>query len=116
MIDNVVLFTAIALLLLMLLSMIRLIGGPTILDRILGGNIIGTKTTTLLLLIGILYGDLAMFVDIAIAYALLNFIATLGATRYFLRKKNSDDTLGDFLDREAPIVNESTVTAKGDAE
>jgi multicomponent Na+:H+ antiporter subunit F len=28
-----------------------------------------------------------MFVDIAIAYALLNFIATLGAAKYFLRRK-----------------------------
>jgi multicomponent Na+:H+ antiporter subunit F len=29
-----------------------------------------------------------MFVDIAIAYALLNFIATLGATKYFIRRKS----------------------------
>jgi multicomponent Na+:H+ antiporter subunit F len=60
--------------------------GPTILDRILGGNVIGTKTTVLLLLIGLLYDDLGMFVDISIAYALLNFIATLGATKFFLRR------------------------------
>lgn len=72
---------------LMALSLIRVIGGPTILDRILGGNVIGTKTTVLLLFIGLLYDDLAMFVDIALAYALLNFIATLGATKFFLRRK-----------------------------
>jgi multicomponent Na+:H+ antiporter subunit F len=64
------------------------VGGPTVLDRILGGNVIGTKTTVLLLIIGVLYDNVAMFVDIAIAYALLNFIATLGAAKYFLRRKN----------------------------
>jgi multicomponent Na+:H+ antiporter subunit F len=75
------------LLLLMLLCLVRVVGGPTVLDRILGGNVIGTKTTVLLLLIGLLYNNVGMFVDIAIAYALLNFIATLGATKYFLRRK-----------------------------
>jgi multicomponent Na+:H+ antiporter subunit F len=78
--------TAIALVVLMILSLLRALIGPTILDRILGGNVIGTKTTVLLLLIGLLYDDLGMFVDISIAYALLNFIATLGATKFFLRR------------------------------
>lgn len=78
--------TAIALVVLMMLSLLRALVGPTILDRILGGNVIGTKTTVLLLLIGLLYDDLGMFVDISIAYALLNFIATLGATKFFLRR------------------------------
>lgn len=78
--------TGIALVVLMILSLLRALIGPTILDRILGGNVIGTKTTVLLLLIGLLYDDLGMFVDISIAYALLNFIATLGATKFFLRR------------------------------
>jgi len=78
----------IALVLLMALCLVRVVGGPTILDRILGGNIIGTKTTVLLLIIGVLYDNVSMFVDIAIAYALLNFIATLGAAKYFLHSKN----------------------------
>ena len=85
--QNFFLIVAILLILLMMLSLIRVIGGPTILDRILGGNVIGTKTTILLLLIGLLYEDLGMFVDIALAYALLNFIATLGATKFFLRRR-----------------------------
>ena len=83
---------SIALTLLMALSLIRTVIGPTILDRILCGNIIGTKTTTLLLLIGLLYNDLGMFVDIALAYALLNFITTLAAAKFFLRR------LGVFME------------------
>ena len=83
---------AIALVVLMILSLVRAVIGPTILDRILGGNVIGTKTVVLLLLIGELYDNLGMFIDIAIAYALLNFIATLGATKFFLHR------LGVFLE------------------
>ncbi len=86
--ERLILSIAIALILLVLVSLYRLIFGPTILDRILGANVIGTKTTVLLLLIGILYGDLGMFVDIAVAYALLNFIAILGASKFFIRKRD----------------------------
>ncbi len=74
---------------LLALCLVRVIGGPTVLDRILGGNVIGTKVTVLLLLIGVLYRQVDMFVDIAIAYALLNFIATLGAAKYFLHRKKA---------------------------
>lgn len=88
MIETVFLTAAIVLAILMILSLVRVVGGPTILDRILGGNVIGSKTTILLLLIGLLFEDLGMFVDIALAYALLNFIATLGATKFFLRRQN----------------------------
>jgi len=84
---NLFLAAGLVLVLLMLLCLVRVVGGPTVLDRILGGNVIGTKTTVLLLLIGLLYDHVDMFVDIAIAYALLNFIATLGATKFFLRRK-----------------------------
>jgi multicomponent Na+:H+ antiporter subunit F len=71
--------------LLMIMTLIRVIGGPTVLDRIVGVNMIGAKTTVILLLIGLIYEDMSMFVDIALAYALLNFIATLGACKYFRR-------------------------------
>ena len=71
--------------LLMILTLVRVIGGPTVLDRIVGVNMIGAKTTVVLLLIGLIYEDMSMFIDIALAYALLNFIATLGACKYFRR-------------------------------
>lgn len=87
MMEHLFLVCGMVLVLLMALCLVRVIGGPTVLDRILGGNVIGTKTTVLLLIIGVLYDNVAMFVDIAIAYALLNFIATLGAAKYFLRRK-----------------------------
>lgn len=72
---------------LMILSLYRGIFGPTVLDRMIGVNAIGAKTTVLLILIGLLYHRLDMFVDIALAYAMLNFIAVLAAARYFQKRK-----------------------------
>ncbi|MCG8688488.1 MAG: monovalent cation/H+ antiporter complex subunit F [Desulfobacterales bacterium] len=78
---------AIGLCLLMLVSMVRCLFGPTVLDRLIGVNAIGSKTVVLLLLIGFLYERVDMFVDIALAYAFLNFVAVLVASRYFHKRK-----------------------------
>jgi multicomponent Na+:H+ antiporter subunit F len=72
----------------MLLPLYRAVVGPTVLDRLVGVNAIGSKTTVMLLLIGLIYGRVEMFVDIALAYALLNFIAVLASSRYFQKKKD----------------------------
>lgn len=74
--------------LLMLLPLYRAVFGPTVLDRLVGVNAIGSKTTVLLVLIGLIYGRVDMFIDIALAYALLNFIAVLAASRYFQKKRD----------------------------
>ena len=89
--DNVFLYAGIYLCILMLLSLYRAVFGPTVLDRLIGVNAVGTKTTTLLLLIGLLYHRVDMFVDIALAYAMLNFIAVLAASRYFHKRKGLYD-------------------------
>ncbi|HDG98346.1 MAG TPA: pH regulation protein F [Desulfobacterales bacterium] len=72
---------------LMLLSLYRGVAGPTVVDRLIGVNAIGSKTVVLLVLIGLLYDRIDMFVDIALAYAMLNFIAVLGVSRYFQKRK-----------------------------
>ncbi len=72
---------------LMFFSLYRAIFGPTVLDRLIGVNAIGSKTVVLLLFIGFIYQRIDMFIDIALAYALLNFIAVLAAARYFHKKK-----------------------------
>lgn len=113
MVDNSIYFAAIILTILIMISLVRVVGGPTVGDRILGGNVVGTKTTVLLLLIGILYDDLGMFVDIAIAYALLNFIATLGATKFFLRRKNSDRVLAEVFMRHEEAEAEAEAAKRG---
>ena len=91
MMDRFFLYASIYLGLVMILSLYRAIFGPTVLDRLIGVNAIGSKTTALLILIGLLYHRVDMFVDIALAYAMLNFIAVIGASRYFQKIKGLYD-------------------------
>ncbi|MFH1479676.1 MAG: monovalent cation/H+ antiporter complex subunit F [Pseudomonadota bacterium] len=85
--QSIFLYVSLYLCLMMVISLYRAVFGPTVLDRLIGVNAIGSKTVILLVLIGIIYGRVDMFVDIAIAYALLNFIAVLAASRYFQKRK-----------------------------
>lgn len=89
--ETVFLYAGIYLCLLMTLPMYRAVFGPTVPDRMIGVNAIGSKTTVLLILIGIIYQRVDMFVDIALAYATLNFIAVLATSRYFQKKKGLYD-------------------------
>ena len=86
--ERYLLFSSIYLCVLMLLPLYRAVVGPTILDRLIGVNAIGSKTTVLLILVGLMYRRVDMFVDIALAYAMLNFITVLAASRYFHKKKD----------------------------
>jgi multicomponent Na+:H+ antiporter subunit F len=85
--DAIIFYSGLYLSLLISLPLYRAVMGPTVLDRLVGVNAIGSKTTVLLILIGLIYGRVEMFVDIALAYALLNFIAVLAASRYFQKKR-----------------------------
>lgn len=87
--ENLLIACHLVFIVLLALCLLRVIGGPTVLDRILGGSVIGTKVAVLLLIIGSLYDRVEMFVDIAIAYALLNFLATLAAAKFFLHSKKA---------------------------
>ncbi len=89
--DSVFLYSGIFLALIMMLSLYRAIFGPTVLDRLIGVNAVGSKTTALLIIIGLLYHRVDMFVDIALAYAMLNFITVLAASRYFQKRKGLYD-------------------------
>lgn len=91
--DQIFLFCGLYLSLLMLLSLYRALSGPTVLDRLIGVNAIGSKTVVLLILIGLIYHRVDMLVDISLAYALLNFIAVLAASRYFQKRKGLYDEL-----------------------
>lgn len=74
-----------SLVVLMIPILYRVIVGPTGFDRILGVNVIGTKTAVILVIIGTLFDRVDMFVDFAIAYALLNFVGAIVVSRYFNR-------------------------------
>jgi len=89
--DILFLYCGLYLTLIMMLSLYRAVVGPTVLDRLIGVNAIGSKTVALLILIGLVYRRVDMFVDIALAYAMLNFIAVLAASRYFQKRKGLYD-------------------------
>jgi multicomponent Na+:H+ antiporter subunit F len=84
-VTSVFLWATLVLLALTLVYVHRIAVGPTVFDRILGVNGFGTKTTVVLLLVGAVYDRVDMFVDIALGYALLSFVGTLAAARYFER-------------------------------
>lgn len=83
--EDFFIFSGIAIFILMLPILYRVVSGPTAIDRIVAVNVIGTKTTVLLILIGSIFGRVDMFVDFALTYALLNFIGSLAAARYLDR-------------------------------
>ena len=73
---------AIALLVAMALALSRALLGPTVFDRILAVNSFGTKTVLMIAVLGFLMGR-PEFLDIAIAYALINFIGTIAVLKFF---------------------------------
>ena len=73
---------------LVILVLYRGVAGPTVLDRIISISAIGTKTTIILALMGFIYKRGDMFLDISLAYALLNFIATIAAAKFIRRRKS----------------------------
>jgi multicomponent Na+:H+ antiporter subunit F len=64
-----------------MLTLYRLIKGPTIYDRVLAENAIGTKAVVILILIGFAYGR-PHFLDLAVVYTLINFITTIAFLKY----------------------------------
>lgn len=66
-----------------LIPFYRVAMGPTVFDRLLAISAMGAKTIGLVCLFGFLYGRFDMFVDIAIAYAILNFIGSLAVAKFF---------------------------------
>ena len=64
----------------------RVLQGPTIFDRVLGLNGISTKAIILLIVMGIYFERVDMFVDISTGYALLNLVGALAVAKYLERK------------------------------
>ncbi len=65
----------------MLLLLARAIAGPTTYDRILAINLFGTKTVLFIAVLGFLNGR-PDFLDIGLAYAMINFIGTITVLKF----------------------------------
>lgn len=75
----------------MLLALVRIYLGPTVFDRILGGNMFGTKMILLIAVAGFLFGR-PEWLDLALVYALMNFIGVFTILRYVKFGSLADDT------------------------
>lgn len=64
----------------------RVLQGPTIFDRVLGLNGISTKAIILLVLMGIVFERVDMFIDISTGYALLNLVGAIAVAKYLEQK------------------------------
>ena len=82
-------FLAIAVIIgiLVILSLYRAVYGPGVWNRLAGVNIIGTKTIVILALVGFIFDRVDMFVDIALIYAMLNFVVVLIIARYYTKEE-----------------------------
>lgn len=89
-------FTSIAaaIFVVMAMALARAFIGPTLYDRILAANMFGTKTVLLIAVLGFLNGR-PEFMDVAMTYALINFISIVGLLRFSEYKRSSSKTGGD---------------------
>lgn len=65
----------------MALALVRALLGPSIYDRLLAANMFGTKTVLLLSVIAFLAGR-PDFLDLALVYALINFIGVIAVLEF----------------------------------
>ena len=72
----------VAILIVMAMMLVRAFIGPTFTDRILAVNSMGTATVLFVALLGFLTGR-PEFLDIALLYALINFVGTLAILKFF---------------------------------
>jgi multicomponent Na+:H+ antiporter subunit F len=76
-----------AILVTMALALARALLGPTVYDRVLAVNMFGTKTVLLVSIVAFLSGR-PDFLDLALAYALINFVGVLAVLEFFQKKRH----------------------------
>ena len=80
------LYVLVVLAILLAVYLYRVLKGPTIFDRVLGLNGISTKAIILLIVMGVYFERVDMFVDISTGYALLNLVGALAVAKYLEQK------------------------------
>ncbi len=73
---------AVAILIALALVLVRALAGPTIFDRVLAGNSVGSLAVLLLAVVGFLTGR-PEWLDIGLVYGLLNIVSTLAILKFF---------------------------------
>jgi multicomponent Na+:H+ antiporter subunit F len=84
------LYYTVVLTVIIFIPLYRVVQGPTVFDRMLGAGAVGTKTMVLILVIGMVFRRFDMFVDITLAYAVLNFIGTIAIAKFLGTEKGKE--------------------------
>ena len=85
---------SIAILITMALALVRALLGPTVYDRVLAVNMIGTKTALLLAVVAFLFGR-PDFLALALAYALINFVGVLAVLEFVQKRAESESVVDE---------------------
>ena len=73
----------IAILVAITLGLVRAFLGPTLYDRIMAANMIGTLTVLMVAVLGVMSGR-PEFLDIALVYVLISFVGTIAVLRVYI--------------------------------
>jgi multicomponent Na+:H+ antiporter subunit F len=88
--DKFFLYYTLLLTVIIFIPLYRVVKGPTIFDRMLGAGAIGTKTMVLILTIGLIYKRFDMFIDITLAYGVLNFIGIIAIAKFLGTERSKE--------------------------
>ncbi len=83
---------SVAILVTMILALVRALRGPSVYDRVLAVNMFGTKTALLLSVIAFLFGR-PDFLDLALAYALINLVGVLAVLEFIQKKPREAEAM-----------------------
>jgi multicomponent Na+:H+ antiporter subunit F len=93
----VMILTTMAVFATMGLALVRALKGPTVYDRILAVNVFGTKTVLVVALIAHINGHNDL-IDVALVYALINFIAVVAVLKLTKMRDLAKASEGDVTD------------------
>jgi len=96
-VNTVLVLTALAIFTTMALALIRALKGPTVFDRIVAVNVFGTKTVLIVALITAISGNDDL-IDVALVYALINFIAIVAVLKLSRMRDLAAAGEGDITD------------------
>jgi multicomponent Na+:H+ antiporter subunit F len=85
MIEGMLVAATVAFLLFAIALVYRAVVGPTMQDRVIAVNAIGTNTVVVLALVAVIAGE-QMFLDVALVYALLNFLLSIAISKFTVER------------------------------
>ncbi len=77
---------AVVIIVVSMVAFLRVVIGRTIFDQVLAAGAVGTNTVALMVIIGFIFERPDMFMDLALTYALLNFVVTVAAAKLLERE------------------------------